>query len=271
MPMGMIGLLVSGIFAATMSSMDSGLNKNAGIFVRNFYRPVLRKTSSETELLFVGKITTVVFGIFVILAALYIEQIKNFGLFDVMQLFSAFINIPYAIPLILMLIIKHSPRWSAWSTILIGFMVSYFVNYVLDPEIVRNLIGMDTPFTAREGKDYLFFTSMILNVFICSGWFISTSLIFGKKNKADVLASENKFYHTMTTPVIANPKKSIEKDKNQLRTLGNLCLAYGGFIMLLFLIPNNFAGRMSFIFCGGVISLIGLLLYKKSKKMQPAN
>ena len=42
MPVGMIGLLLCGILAATMSSMDSGLNKNAGFFVRNFYRTVLR-------------------------------------------------------------------------------------------------------------------------------------------------------------------------------------------------------------------------------------
>ncbi|MEF1215951.1 transporter, partial [Vibrio alginolyticus] len=39
MPAGMVGLLMSAMFAATMSSMDSGLNRNAGIFVMNFYSP----------------------------------------------------------------------------------------------------------------------------------------------------------------------------------------------------------------------------------------
>src|ERR1044071_1113011 len=42
MPAGMVGLLLSGIFAATMSSMDAGLNRNAGFFVKNFYHVVLR-------------------------------------------------------------------------------------------------------------------------------------------------------------------------------------------------------------------------------------
>ena len=37
MPAGMLGLLISGIFGATMSNMDVGLNKNAGFFVKNFY------------------------------------------------------------------------------------------------------------------------------------------------------------------------------------------------------------------------------------------
>ena len=38
MPAGMLGLLISGIFGATMSNMDIGLNKNAGFFVKNFYQ-----------------------------------------------------------------------------------------------------------------------------------------------------------------------------------------------------------------------------------------
>jgi len=41
MPVGTVGLLLAGLFAATMSSMDSALNKNSGIFVRSLYQPYL--------------------------------------------------------------------------------------------------------------------------------------------------------------------------------------------------------------------------------------
>lgn len=267
MPVGMIGLMVSGIFAATMSSMDSGLNKNAGIFVRNFYSPVIRKKAGETELLFVGKMVTALFGILVILAALYVENIKEFGLFDVMQLFSSFINIPFAIPLILAMIIKRSPRWAAWSTILIGFGVSAFVNYVLDPELVRKFLGLDSPFTGREAKDYLFFTSMILNVVICSGWFIGVSALFSKYNTEKEKKQEEEFFTRMNTPVYSKPGESDRHDKSQLSILGLLCLAYGGFVLLLILIPNPLLGRLCFFFTGLVIAGIGLLLRFQSKKL----
>jgi solute:Na+ symporter, SSS family len=40
LPQGMLGLLVCGIFAATLTTMDAGLNQGAGIFVRNFYLPI---------------------------------------------------------------------------------------------------------------------------------------------------------------------------------------------------------------------------------------
>jgi SSS family solute:Na+ symporter len=62
MPVGMMGLLVSGIFAATMSSMDAGLNKNAGVFVKNFYQPQISPGANDRQLLRVGKIATLVLG-----------------------------------------------------------------------------------------------------------------------------------------------------------------------------------------------------------------
>ena len=56
MPAGMIGLLVAAMFAASMSSIDSGLNRNAGIIVKNFYHPIIHKKASPKELLVMGKV-----------------------------------------------------------------------------------------------------------------------------------------------------------------------------------------------------------------------
>ena len=47
MPRGMVGILLCGIFAATMSSMDSGLNRNAGIFIKEFLLPCPAKKSNR--------------------------------------------------------------------------------------------------------------------------------------------------------------------------------------------------------------------------------
>ncbi|MGC3990349.1 MAG: hypothetical protein QM796_11845 [Chthoniobacteraceae bacterium] len=40
MPQGLLGLLLCGMLGATVTSMDAGLNKSVGIFVRSFYLPV---------------------------------------------------------------------------------------------------------------------------------------------------------------------------------------------------------------------------------------
>ena len=47
MPLGTVGLLLAGLFAASMSSMDSALNKNTGILVRSIYEPFLAKRGKK--------------------------------------------------------------------------------------------------------------------------------------------------------------------------------------------------------------------------------
>ena len=58
----MMGLLICGLFAATISSMDSGLNRNAGIFIRSFYQRVI-KVKSPTHLLVAGRIVSRCLGL----------------------------------------------------------------------------------------------------------------------------------------------------------------------------------------------------------------
>lgn len=266
MPVGMIGLLVSAIFAATTSSMDTGLNKNAGIFIRNFYAPILRKEAGEKELLIAGKVTSFIFGIMVIGAAMFIESIQEFGLFDIMMLFSSLVAIPFIMPLIWGIIIKKTPSWSSWSTVIVGFLVSIYSTYYLDPEIVRNLIGLDSQFRPDELDEYLFFTSLLMNVVISSLWFLGTTY-FAKYNKPEYTAQEEEFFERMNTPVITKAEDTKAMDRAQLKTLSKLSIPYGSFVLLLALIPNDFNGRMCFVFAGGLILVIGLILRWKANKI----
>jgi len=101
-PVGMLGLLVSGIFAATMSAMDGGLNKSAGIFIKNFYQPVCRPTAPDRHLLKAGKVVTLVLGMVIILVALRLSQLKQLGLFLLMQRVSILIGVPITVPVLVM-------------------------------------------------------------------------------------------------------------------------------------------------------------------------
>ena len=87
MPLGMVGLLLCALFAATISSMDTGLNRNAGIIVKNFYQPVFRPNASPEHLLLAGKVISALFGALIIVAALGMQSIKEYDLFDIMILF----------------------------------------------------------------------------------------------------------------------------------------------------------------------------------------
>ena len=66
------------------------------------------------------------------------------------------------------------------------------------------------------------------------------------------------------TAVISVDKESgvdASNDAQQYRTLGLMCLIYGGFVFLLVLIPNPLIGRLSMMFCSGSLLAVGGLLY----------
>jgi solute:Na+ symporter, SSS family len=266
MPAGMVGLMVASIFAATTSSMEPGLNKNAGIFVMNFYKPILRKQATDRELLVVGKLASLFFGLMVIVAALALESIQGVGLFDMMMLFSSMVAIPFLIPLIWAIVIKRTPSWAGWSTVVVGLLVSYLTSNHLDLDIVRRLIGLDTPFTKREMDEALFFTSLLLNVGIGSLWFAGTTL-FARFNTPEFNNQEEAFFERLARPVVSDPRQTRVMDRAQLHTLGVLGFPYGGFVVLLAAIPNTIGGRLSFVLSGGAILLISYILYRAAKRI----
>ncbi|MFN2168087.1 MAG: sodium:solute symporter family transporter, partial [Anaerolineae bacterium] len=260
MPVGMLGLLLCALFAATISSMDSGLNRNAGITIKNFYHPIFRKDASPKELLVAGKVASAFFGLLIIFSALAIRLIQNFNLFDIMILFGSMIAIPYAMPLVWGMWFKGAPRWSAWSCLLVGLGFSAFVKYLLDP----GWFGYEN-LTSRELSDFLYIWSGLGNIVVCSLWFFLTIWI-GKVMKLKTPATVEDFFKRVNTPVDLVGEGGTETDDIQARVLGLLCFVYGGFISVLGLIvPNPLGGRACFWFCGLLIVAIGGLLYRASK------
>jgi len=267
MPIGMLGLLLCGIFAATMSSMDSGLNRNSGIFVKNFYNPIFKPDASPTHLLIVGKVVSAVFGGLIILAAMYISELKGLDLFNIMMLFSGLIAIPYAMPLVWGIVVKRSPPWSGWSTVLVGFVVSLCLRNYLPVEWFAEWRGFDEPMSPRERTDFLFIAGIMANVVICSGWFWMT-VVFDRYSSRTFKDRVDAFFATMNTPVDFGKEIGEGKDSQQGRTLGILCYVYGAFIALLALIPNPLKGRLCFVFCALVLSVIGSMIHISRRTMR---
>ncbi len=267
MPVGMMGLLVSGIFAATMSSMDSGLNKNTGFFIKNFYQPVLKPQATDAHLLKVGKIATVVFGLLIIVVAIQMSQLRGLSLFQLTQRLSILIGIPIIVPLFLGLIVKHTPPWSAWSTVVVGFLSSLFITSQLTPEWATEFFHLGHALSPASVEYWRQSAELLGNVAVCSTWFLATKL-FWSRTSAETKARVDHFFRRLNTPVDFNREEGAHaaNDGRQSRVVGWLCVAYGGFVALLALIPNPTAGRLAFLGCGAVVLGIGCALIRSGRK-----
>jgi len=51
--------------------------------------------------------------------------------------------------------------------------------------------------------------------------------------------------------------------------IGALCLIFGGFVLLMILVPNEGRKRLAFIFSGGCIFIVGGLLRRIAQRNQP--
>ncbi|MEZ9920061.1 sodium:solute symporter family protein [Vibrio breoganii] len=269
MPVGMVGLLMSAVFAATMSSMDSGLNRNAGVFVRNFYSPIINKNASEKKLMRVSQGVTVLFGALIIMVALFINSLRELSLFDAMMYVSTLLQMPILVPLFFGMIVKKTPDWAAWATLVVGMCVSYLVSFVITPDVIANMLGLENGFTAREASDLIVMNGIIGHLVITGGFFCLTTKFY-KEPVGEREKELKHFWKDVATPVVEAAGQD-EMDRQQRNMLGKLILVFGALVTAMILIPNPFWGRMAFLFCGGVVVTVGLALLRSAKvqKAQP--
>ncbi len=259
MPVGMVGLLISAMFAATMSSMDSGLNRNSGIFVKNFYQVVLRPKATEKELVTCSKITSTVFGIIIILVALFINSLKGLSLFDTMMYVGALISFPMTVPAFCGFFIRRTPDWAAWATLIVGAVVSYYVGLVISAADIQNWFNLDTALTGREWKDLKVGLGLLGHIVITGGFFCST-MLFYKKLSPEREKDVDTFFNNLATPLHNESNAQQRLDNKQRKMLGLLISFAGVGIMTMFFLPNPFMQSLIFVLCGGIVLAIGLLL-----------
>ncbi len=266
MPAGMVGLLVAAMFAATMSSMDSGLNKNSGIFVKNFYEPVVRAhQASERELMWISKITSAIFGVLIILTALFIQSLKGLSLFDTMMYVGALLSFPMLIPAFLGFFIKRTPDWAGWSTLIVGAMVSYIVGFVITPAHLQSLFALEQPLTAREWSDAKVVLGLAAHIVFTGGYFLLTCCFYRPLPSVRQQQVEI-FFNNLATPLINNTTEQHALDNKQRTMLGRLITVAGFAVMTMMAIPNPLWGRAVFALCGGIVLIVGLMLIKSAQE-----
>lgn len=284
LPTGMIGLLLSALFAVQMSTLDYGLNKNAGFMVCNFYRDILRPQASEKELLIAGRIMTLFFGMAIILIGLTITKLRTLDLFQFSMLFATILQMPMVVPMAMGTVIRKTPPWSAWVTLIFGMVVGALVNLwllrtPLEIEMFAQKMGLSMPLKPLEVWDFRFIIGWI-SVIGISFLIYFGSMVFWKYTKPEDKEEIDRFFEDMRTPIpeageeiqvpdAENTAPQEEIGLLQYKVVGALTASYGGIIMLGILIPNTWSNRLLFLIGGGAIFCVGaVLLYEYWKKKQ---
>ncbi|EKP0308889.1 hypothetical protein JGK42_002760 [Aeromonas veronii] len=172
MPQGTLGLILAAMIAATIAPMSTLLNRNAGILLRSLYHG---PQHHEQHQLHTGRIFTVINGVIVILIAWWLSQQDQLGFFELVMLVGSLLQMPLTIPSVLAILVRRTPDWSGWSTVLVGLLVSLYM-FIWGDQIPLPSWLVSTFPTNREAHDLSFALTIVAHVLITGGYFILTRL-----------------------------------------------------------------------------------------------
>lgn len=140
-PPGLAGLVIAGVFAAAMSSLDSALNSLSAVTVRDFYTRYVRSDASEAHYLKVSRWATVFWGVYATLFAFFagnlgpvIEAVNRIGSWFYGALLGTF--------LLAMLSHRTNAR-GAFTGLVVGMGMVWLVTSTTDISwLYNNLIGV---------------------------------------------------------------------------------------------------------------------------------
>ena len=266
LPQGMIGLLIVCMIGATTASTDVALNKNAGMFVRNFYRPILRRNASEAEQMVVGKIATVCFGLLITTIALLVVTRSRVSLFDAFLYLGAYLGVPLSVPLFMGMLLRRVPRWAGWGTALFGMTVTSFF-YLFAPSAAGR--ALLEPLLGPTVYGYMIASKFVMTSLVTAPlttlFFCATRLFYRVPANVAAAAEVTEFFRRLDTPVDFEREVGQDNSALQAKLIGRLSCVYGAFVASLVLIPNPWSGRLSLLACAVVPLGVGggLLWYAR--------
>jgi Na+/proline symporter len=243
LPPGLVGLVLVGMCAATMSALDVSLNALAGNITQNIYPAACRALKvaplgGRARLVF-AKLATLFCASAVVCCALAMAHFGRTGVFNILIDVMATIAAPISVPLVLGLLLRRVPRKAPFISIGAGFCVSFAI-------YLAPLLAGTKPWAFQQQVGAVVAVSLV-------SFLLVRALLTPDEG---TLAMEKEFFSRRDRPVDFEAEIGEANDKRQLRIVGAFGTALGLAVLLL-LIPASSAGHAAKI-CAVALSTTAL-------------
>ena len=228
LPSGLVGMIVVAMFAATMSSVDSGLNGNAALLIRDILPAIRRRLglpalAPDLELRW-SKLSSVGFGLLIIGLALWISYQETVGIFQIALGLSATVVLPMGVPLLLCMFIRRTPPWACLCS--------------MGAALVPSIIAYLQPELMSFGERVLWVVGAGVAGFLVTTPFPATT---------EYRARVDGFFDQMRRPVDFDREVGAANDAVQLLIMGRFTYAVAALFFVLLLVPNPVSGRYAIL------------------------
>lgn len=243
LPEALVPLMAVAMFSAQMSTMDTALNANSAIFVKNGYPALMRilgRTPSEDHrfLLGLGRVVTLLIGVCLLLTSLYFSrQAGEAGIFELAFRMGSLFMVPMMLPLFLGILVRNTPMWAGWVSFLAAFATA----------LICHFLDMPT------------FRMVMINSGVGTIVFLLTTIGWDRypESKKHLLRI---FFKQLHTPVDFANETGGANDARQMRLVGGLALGLAAFVALFLLLPNDASERLQITSIVLGIGIVGGLL-----------
>ncbi len=273
LPHGMLGIIVSAMFAATMSSADTSLNWLAAVVTKDAYVPIRKHISgtapTERSQLMFGKGSVAVMGIIAIWIAFNMERLG--GVFDVHTKANSLYSAPMFIPVILGLVITRTPWWSGVASF--GFGVFTIMAVSLIANVTQGLpansfaalfVDIDLVVLGMDVTRYEL--QMLTGIIGTTAFFLLSTL--GKRRGVAYEARLSAFEKDLATPAFADEAAPPDlRGVRAYRLVGRLAIIIGG-MLLLVVFPTVGSEGWSLNLVGALLAIgTGLAILLGTKRL----
>lgn len=133
LPTWAMGLFGAVIFGAILSSFAGSLSSTSTLFVLDFYKPIINKEATDTQMAKIGRIVNVVLGIIAIVVAPFISKAGS-GLYAFVQEFNGLYNMPLLIMILCAFYYSKATAVAAKTT-----MIFHVIVYSLSKVFLKNI------------------------------------------------------------------------------------------------------------------------------------
>lgn len=223
LPAGIMGILFSSMFAATMSSLNSEYNIMSAVLTKDIYQRLFNPEASEKKLLFVARLSTGLIGAVMIIGAIYVRYMG--GAFEANKLLTGIVAIPLGIPFILGIVVKKPGVYSSILSISGGILAGIVLNAM--------------PAIPWEW-------ATLIEIVICLVLYFAPTLFM---EKVEIRSHVRHFFEQMNTPIKEEDKPVITAEyKRAIILLFAISIIIAGILFVGVSIPSLklFSGQLSF-------------------------
>lgn len=203
LPSGVLGLVISAMLAVTIAPITTAFNRDAGVMM-TLIMPLLKESGGmASRLVMLGRAFGVIQGIIVVLFVIMLSRLEMLSLFDIMIMFGVLLQMPLALPALMVLFNTRTPDWAGWGSVLVGISVTSGSYLWLDAEMLQQLPGL-SGFPAQQLVDIRLALALVIQIISVVGFLCLARYLYAPGRSSRRRDELSRFFRNLRKPVIVD-------------------------------------------------------------------